>query len=380
MATIGSAPEVPSITPGNPSTTAYACGVSLARDAGAATAELAASYSAWKAALVTSSGAGGYLRVDGGPGYKNGTVSEGIGYGMLLAAYLDDRATFDGLWEYAKSHRNSRGLMAWYIRADNTVVDRNAATDGDQDMAFALIVADARWGGYRPDALALIASLRRHTVDAKTYLPLPDDVPSGDMEAAYLNPSYFAPAYYKAFAAYTGDSSWTRVADKSYEVIANIHARSAAGQTGLLPEWSDAAGGVAYRWWESGKPAADYHYGYNSIRAPWRLAKDAAWNCDSRARQGLDKLNAFFRGVAAANILDGYTLEGRVLDGGTRYHTVAFIGPAMAGALTSADEAYRQSLWNRTVRLRESTYYASSLRLLSLLLASGNMPSPVPAR
>ena len=30
----------------------------------------------------------------------NSTVSEGIGYGMLLAVYMNDQTLFDGLWKY----------------------------------------------------------------------------------------------------------------------------------------------------------------------------------------------------------------------------------------------------------------------------------------
>ena len=44
-------------------------------------------------------------------------MSEGIGYGMLAAVYMDDQPTFDALWAYGKSHFNTKGLMSWHITA-----------------------------------------------------------------------------------------------------------------------------------------------------------------------------------------------------------------------------------------------------------------------
>ncbi|HLM67734.1 MAG TPA: glycosyl hydrolase family 8, partial [Longimicrobium sp.] len=96
---------------------AYACAASMAPDQRAADAELRTGYAAWRGRYVTSRGAGGFLRVAIGTGRSDKTVSEGIGYGMLLAAYLDDQGTFDALWAYAKRYRNARGLMAWEIEA-----------------------------------------------------------------------------------------------------------------------------------------------------------------------------------------------------------------------------------------------------------------------
>ena len=110
---------------------------SMAPDETAAGRILAEAWENYKKYQITAEGAGGYLRV-GKPGGE--TVSEGIGYGMILAVWFDDRETFDGLWQYAKSHHNEKGLMHWKIGPDNqpTADGRNSATDADEDMAFAI--------------------------------------------------------------------------------------------------------------------------------------------------------------------------------------------------------------------------------------------------
>jgi hypothetical protein len=106
-------------------------------------------YEKWKADLLTSDGAGGHLRVrrQNSGNVLNSTNSEGIAYGMLLAVYANDQPTFDALWQYEQLHLGKNSLMEWEIGPDGGVIGEGAATDGDEDMAFALVMADARWGG-----------------------------------------------------------------------------------------------------------------------------------------------------------------------------------------------------------------------------------------
>ena len=92
-------------------------------------------YNVWRSSFVTTSGAGGYRRVMR-PEENNDTVSEAIGYGMLLAVYFDDRTTFDGLWNYAKLHHDPNGLMHWQIDSSGNVIGENAATDADEDLSL----------------------------------------------------------------------------------------------------------------------------------------------------------------------------------------------------------------------------------------------------
>ena len=89
--------------------------------------DVMAAYTKWKADLVTSNGAGGFQRVQRttvrrpraaiGATPLNSTVSEGIGYGMLIAVYMGDQTLFDNLWKYEQLHLDSNGLMNWSIDA-----------------------------------------------------------------------------------------------------------------------------------------------------------------------------------------------------------------------------------------------------------------------
>src|SRR3954469_5334190 len=57
------------------------------------------------------------------------TVSEGIGYGMLLSVYMADKTLFDGLWLYYKDNVNSNGVMNWKINGCSGTDGANGATD-----------------------------------------------------------------------------------------------------------------------------------------------------------------------------------------------------------------------------------------------------------
>ena len=115
--------------------------------------DVQAAYNQWKTDTVTSDGAKGFRRVKrpNDPGLEaNSTVSEGIGYGMLLAVYMNDQTLFDDLWQYEQQHLGQYGLMDWNIKADGSgPADGGVgpATDADEDMAFALLMADKQWGG-----------------------------------------------------------------------------------------------------------------------------------------------------------------------------------------------------------------------------------------
>src|SRR6187431_1082230 len=59
-------------------------------------------YNTWKTTYVVACGSNFRVKFDN----TSQTVSEGIGYGMLLAAYAADKALFDGLWGYYKANAN----------------------------------------------------------------------------------------------------------------------------------------------------------------------------------------------------------------------------------------------------------------------------------
>ena len=326
-------------------------------------------YNQWKDLFLTSQGANGGYRVIT-TDRQDGTVSEHTAYGMLFAAYLNDRDTFDGLWQFGKSKLNDRGLMAWLVNSSGNTLDGTAATDADEDAAIALIAAEKRWGGsYGQDARTLIDNLYNHGVEKPSHVLKPGDTWGG---SDVTNPSYLAPGYYKVYRDYTGRAEWDQVVDASYMVLDNLGQRSpGAAQTGLVPDWSRADGGEA-----NGK---SYKYTFDACRMPWRLAHDVSWFGDPRAQAHLDKLNTFFAGLGAATLKSGYNLDGTVGSGeNDRWHNATVVSMAAAGMSLSTDPALQSEFFDELIKVSESSRsYNQSLRLLGIVFSAGLMPNPM---
>ena len=61
---------------------------------------------------------------------------------------------FDQLWRYTGNHLGdgtAPGLMPYLIKSDGSIGDPNSASDGDRDIAFALIAAHEKWGSANTD-------------------------------------------------------------------------------------------------------------------------------------------------------------------------------------------------------------------------------------
>lgn len=328
------------------------------------------SYLAWKSAYVTADSACGFRRVLFDD--MSSTTSEGIGYGMLLAVNFNDRPLFDDLWQYYKKFMNKRGLMEWHIGSNCEVMEWGAATDADEDVAFSLLLADRQWCSdgainYRKEAVLLINRIWEHEVEKGTFVLKPGD---GDWGGSHvLNPSYFAPAYYRAFESATGNAGWRKVIDKCYEILR----KCAHPETGLVPDWCRADGSPA-----QGREENFYFY-WDAARTPWRIALDYLWYGNEEARKFCEKITRFASSIGAADIGNGYYLDGKPM---RTEPTSVFIGPLGVAAMAAGpnyqafcDAAYRINV--ATALPFENNYYNWSIRTLTLLTQTGNFHGPI---
>ncbi|WMJ71744.1 glycosyl hydrolase family 8 [Cytophagaceae bacterium ABcell3] len=333
------------------------------------------------------------------PSRNDRTVSEGMGYGMLLAAYYGDKEKFDKLWRFYRNRRNDNGVMHWEYTNCTNLVGRNGATDGDLDAAMALVIATCQWPNssqpfdYEQDATNLIAAIRQHefTTCNGLIVQKPGDAFGG---CTCTNPSYFSPGYYRAFAQFSPNDAdfWTKAADDSYvTLLANANSN-----TGLVSAWTNATGGapsdcgVA----EGGGGDADT-YQYDAARTPWRIAVDYLWWGTPEAGEWLQKLTSWVNAPASdqggwtggggiANITSGYHRDGRPLN---TWRNSAFTGAfALAAMATSQEDAdsfhdwwMRNSVTSGTPgpgQLDDVPYYQHSLKVLYMFLSTGNFWFP----
>nr|WP_242987747.1 glycosyl hydrolase family 8 [Anaerobacterium chartisolvens] len=343
---------------------------SLTDNPAAANSLLLSEWEHWKSAHITSSGARGFKRVQRDPSTNYDTVSEGLGYGMLLAVYFGEQQLFNDLYGYVKCYFNSNGLMGWRIDANGNIVGENgkdAATDADEDIAVSLVFAHKKWGSagavnYQSEAKTYINNLYRYTVEPGTYILKTGDTWGG---TSCVNPSYFSPAWYRIFADFTGNSSWINVADKCYEIVNNI--KKYNNNTGLVPDWCTA----------SGTPSSgmDYDYKYDAIRYQLRTAIDYSWYGTAQAKINCDTVNTFFRNIGAANIKDGYTITGNQISSN---HNASFVSCAAGSAMTGTKSSYTTEIYNENVKIKDSgnyTYFGNTLRMICLLYTTGNLPN-----
>ncbi|HEY2408640.1 MAG TPA: glycosyl hydrolase family 8 [Polyangiaceae bacterium] len=321
--------------------------------ASGAAASAQAAYDFWKTTYLI--GSGGVLRVQR-PENGNDTVSEGIGYGMLAAVYLADKATFDGLWAFAKAHFDANGLMNWQISSAGTTAGAGSATDADEDMAWALIQASDQWSdaSYFDAAKLLINAMKSKSIATDGMLR-PGDGWGSASTTTY--PDYFSPAYFRVFAQATGDMAWaTTIIDRNYAILSDV-----TGKYGLVPDSS------------SSTSQFNGNYGYDATRTPWRMGMDYCFNGETRAKAYLDKLSAFFAAAGAVSTFgDGYDPStGNKLSSNAN---MAFIGPAgvsgMDGQQTLLDNAFSYGAANNGGTV---SYFAQSLRVITMLMMSGNL-------
>ncbi len=85
---------------------------------GTSTTDATNAYSSFKSTYFATDCSGYEIRVRNNPG-SNTTVSEGMGYGMLMAVYLESNSTgvsvVQGLLNFVNANLDSRGLMNWEV-------------------------------------------------------------------------------------------------------------------------------------------------------------------------------------------------------------------------------------------------------------------------
>jgi endo-1,4-beta-D-glucanase Y len=326
-----------------------------------AAADLSSGYDAWKATYVRSCpGKGAYVTnpQDGGSAY-----SEGIGYGMLLAVANGDQATFDALWSFYKANTDGNGLMHWKVQGCGGVTGQNSATDGDIDVAMALVQASCKFGmAYGAPAKDLIGKIKSREIVLVGGVQV---VRPGDAfnDPTCINPSYFAPGFFRAFGRFTGDSAfWDRVASDTYVHLGKV----AHPTTGLVPNWAHTDGKAPQG--ECGRPDARL-FGYDAARTPWRLAADYRFWGTASAKALLEKHVAFAKTKGIDAIGDKYNLDGSVVNG---FHTPVTTG-AFATATVASDAATANMFYQALKANTVNEYFPATLKLLYLAFGAGKL-------
>src|SRR6478735_6607019 len=360
-------------------------------------------YNDWKATYLKDNCGGGqyYIWCDvcenpSIPDMYSISVSEGHGYGMMITALMAGHDTsaqkiFNGLFKFYKNHQSEivPGLMAWQQVTgciDNHEGGSDAATDGDLDIAYALLLADRQWGSsgtinYLKEARTVMAAIKKGEISSFHSVLLGDWASPDDHFYEVTRSSDFIPDHFKNYYIATGDTSWLLVANKCYELSLNIQKRFSP-TTGLVPDFIDHASGA-------GIPAApetlegeyDGHYNYNACRFPWRITTDYLLSGDQRAYQVIHPLNHWIHKTTQGHpdkIMNGYFLDGNTFPNNTD-HSPAFTGGFTVAAMCcGASQKWLDASYEELMKMpvKELKYFDNTLRMLQLIVISGNWWSP----
>lgn len=338
---------------------------------------------------------------------KEITVSEAHGYGMLITSLMaghdpDAKKYFDGMYRYFRAHPSeiNPDLMAWQQADTGTeIVDINgvdSATDGDMDIAYALLLADSQWGSngdidYLVQAKKVINAIMESDINHSEWtIKLADWVTDNDPKFGNATrPSDFMLQHLKDFRNVSGDGNWDRVVDKTYNIIQSLY-ENYSPNAGLLPDFvfKDTDGKykpVSEKKWDTEEgifleSEQDGDYNYNSSRIPWRIGTDYLLTGDDRAKAQLGALNQWIRTKAnndPGKILAGYKLDGS--EALNDYTDITFSAPMMVSAMIdSSNQEWLNKLWdyNAAGSTEDDLYFGNNLRLLSMIVVSGNWWTP----
>lgn len=202
--------------------------------------------------------------------------SEGQAWGMLLAGIHDDRAAFERILGWTRTHLAIRGdrLLAWRYRPVGGVDDINSATDADLFHAWALLRADRLWPGqgYRAMAAAIardILHISARQIDGRTLL-MPGAWGFDHRDHLVLNPSYYVFPALEALGAAFPHPAWQGLINEGERMLAEAR----YGRWELPADWVvlRRRGGAV-----EPQPVRGDRFGDDAARIPIYLAWSGRW-------------------------------------------------------------------------------------------------------
>jgi len=350
------------------------------------------------------------------------TLSEGMGYGMLISVFMANtsntgKTDFDALLRYYRKYQKvvgstQYGLMAWRISANGSILDNYVAPDGDLDAAYALLVADKKWGSagainYRQEGVNIINSLMTWSLlnraPAASQLVSRSDFSPTVMEgdATYTMSSYQIVSYYNQFRAASGDARWDSTRNAGYKMYDYFYKANPA-HGGLTPfTFLTKPGPNQYQ-----RAARGYNFGYDSSRTPWRVGLDYLWYGNQNslaAQQALGTVTATLAhdmpdrntkwlqtisGGNPMNVRSSYELDGTPSPTSFVGSQRNFVSPMVTAAMVNTSNQTWLNTLYAWMRLQtpgvayssggltaNPSYYEDSVLMVNMLVVTGNMPN-----
>ncbi len=376
-------------------------------------------YQAWVVRYLRRSPQGDGYYVDTRGKYKTeDCVSEAIGYGMMILALMADttnsernRTLFDNLFHFCRAHPSYRDqagtnhtvsstLMAsgQKIRKNKVIdIDKTSASDGDIDIAFALLLASKQWPNakgvrYADEARRIIDSIFAQEINLLQYTIIESNAIESDGSPDYndFRTSDFIPSELKEFGRFRNETHWDQVTDSNYALLARLRDRYSPMRHLFADFYVRIGDGFAPGRRDRDEEFA-FAYFFNACRVPWRIGTDYLISRDERSKHLLKPLNNWLIGMTHGDptrINAGYLL-GSAAKGNPNEDPLMLSFIAPLGISAMADSIYRpwlNKIWALSVNMPlhpsgdysglEYGYFENTIKLLCLIIMSGNYWEP----
>lgn len=315
--------------------------------------------------------------------------TEGLSYGMMICVQLDMQKEFDKLWRFTKNHSMhksgaNKGYLAWQLKTNGDIIDKNTAPDGDEYIATALMFAAGRWGNkstgidYWKEANYILDNmLSKSHYDKSSHVNMfnKDEkqivfVPFAE-SAKHTDPSYHMPAFYELWSKWANNNRqfWKECAEKSRE----MYPKFANSTTGLMPDYAEFSG--------EARTGNHGDFRFDAWRCAMHMATDYMWFKGSKTeKEQTKKLLDFFYDQGIKDYKGLYQLNGTPIYGGD--HSPGLVGCNAVGAMIYEDVKawdFVDDFFEMTFPTGQYRYYDGCLYFLSYLHASGNFKMYKPA-
>ncbi|HEX4350633.1 MAG TPA: glycosyl hydrolase family 8 [Verrucomicrobiae bacterium] len=331
----------------------------------------------------------------------NDVRTEGLSYGMMIAAQLNRKEEFDALWNWSKTYlyhdsptHPSFGFFSWQAKTNGETMSEFVAPDGESYYTMALYFAANRWGSgngiynYKQQADELLTNMRhRAPITGKISMRrrntnVAQTVTSGPLfseehkmvlfspsteRPQFTDPSYHLPAFYELWARWGPPEDaefWRQAAQASRDFFP----RAANPVTGLAPDYANFDGTPVTNGWNRG--AANFRF--DAFRTAGNWSVDWSWwGKDARERELSDRLQAFFESKGMDTYGCQFTLDGKQLDDRHAQGLVAVNADASLAATDPRAKKFVEALWNTPTPAGIERYYEGLLYMMALLHCSG---------
>ncbi len=358
-------------------------------------------YSAWKEKYIKAYSGGYKVSGNATPETETKTSSEAMGYGMIIAVFMEDKDLFDGLWRAGSKYRSAvsnSNLIDWTVGN----YGESSATDGDLDIAYGLCLAAYQWSSQSPFTDSYMELARQHIneiIDHTIYcagptysdfcLNLGDWNNESDDEYEHYKFSSrisdWMPSHLYLFNAYVQNYKLTKLRNFIPRTALYLQENFSPNH-GFLPDFIQKEDKDVYSNYEPVHSTSvdiffesehDDQFNYNACRFPLRFA--VAHKHEYR-HDYTQILSNFMEGAGkvctSGNVSQfkaGWNLDGSVpasWDG-----EKCFSGPLLAAAVAINDSKFnKESNWNwlSNFNTGDGGYYNDTLGLLSMLCMSDN--------